>query len=100
MSINRTTVSPLQPVQETVALSRARGNAFVIAGPERALGDTACLRRLTWEGIGGLCARLRVDMNVLADLDLELLDQLTGGYRSPSVRELLSRLSQALGGGS
>lgn len=78
----------------------AGGNAFVIAGPERALGDTAYFRRLTWEGIGGLCARLRVDMDVLEGLDLELLDQLTGGYRSPSVRELLMTLSQALGGGS
>jgi hypothetical protein len=39
-------------------------------------------------------------MDVLEGLDLELLDQLTGGYRSPSVRELLRKLAQALGGGS
>ncbi|MBD3369003.1 hypothetical protein GF402_01415 [Candidatus Fermentibacteria bacterium] len=76
------------------------GDAFVIAGPERALGDTLYSRRLSWEGISGLCARLRIDMELLEGLDLELLGELTRGYRSPQVRELLDKLRKALGGES
>lgn len=73
-------------------------NTFLIAGRERALGDTLLTRQLRWKGVSGLCSSLRVDLDVLKDLDLVMLRELSEFYRSPKLRKYLRNLQQALGG--
>lgn len=73
-------------------------STFLIAGPERALGDTLFSRQLEWQGITGLCSSLRVDLGVLESLDLGLLRELVEFYRSPELRKFLRNLVKALGG--
>ncbi|OPL19090.1 MAG: hypothetical protein AVO35_12510 [Candidatus Aegiribacteria sp. MLS_C] len=73
-------------------------NVYMIAGIERALGDTLYFRQSEWRGISGLCDELRIDMSVLEELDITLLGKLEEFYRSRSVRLLLRRLLSALGG--
>lgn len=73
-------------------------DVYMIAGVERALGDTLYFRKPEWRGISGLCDELRIDMNVLEELDTTLLGQLGEFYRSGTVRQLLRKLLSALGG--
>ncbi len=76
------------------------GRPAFVASPERALADTVHSRELTWEGIIGLCERLRIDVSNVYDLDTNALRELAGIYRSPGVRVFLSELLGALEGKS
>ena len=91
---------PVRPENLLAGVTRLKlqGLPSLVAMPERALGDIAHSRRLTWEGIIGLCHRLRTDMENLQDLDTELLRELSGIYRSPGTRRFLSGLLEALTG--
>jgi hypothetical protein len=75
------------------------GHALV-ASPERAIGDVAYDRKLNWEGILGLCARLRTDVSNLNNLNLVDLREIALIYRSGKARNFLTRLAGALDGGS
>ena len=73
-------------------------DCFLMAGPERALGDTLLSRKPKWQGITGLCSSLRIDLELLEGLDLNLLKELSNFYRSPELRQYLQNLQSALGG--
>lgn len=73
-------------------------NYFLIAGPERAMGDTLLSRKPRWQGITGLCSSLRIDIELLDGMDLNLLKELSSFYRSPELRHYLRNLQSALGG--
>jgi hypothetical protein len=75
------------------------GHALV-ASPERAIGDLAYDRKFNWEGILGLCARLRTDVSYLSGLNTDDLREIARIYRSAKARDFLSRLADALDGGS
>ncbi|MCD4708555.1 MAG: hypothetical protein K8S62_12555 [Candidatus Sabulitectum sp.] len=80
---------------ERISLS---GTHILIASRERALGDTVYRRGLEWEGIIGLCEQLRTDVSYIYGLDLRILRELSGVYRSARTKTVLSSLANALGG--
>ncbi len=71
---------------------------ILIATPERAFCDLVCKRKLKWKGLIDLCEQLRIDITYIYNLDLEKLSLLSGIYKSPNVKTLLSKLLGALGG--
>jgi|GEM_PF-101284 len=76
----------------------SKGEAYLIAGTERALVDTLAARKPEWEGINALQAKLRIDSEFFEKLDLNLLDELVTVCRSRALRKYLNCLRFALGG--
>jgi hypothetical protein len=82
-------------------LREALPNGYtLVASPERAICDLAYDRKLSWEGILGLCAALRTDVSYLSEFNTDDLREIARIYRSAKARNFLSLLAGALDGGS
>ncbi len=79
---------------ERVELS---GQFALVARPLRALMDLVCLRKQAWQGIDWLIDGVRVDADVLRDVNGDELRALRHVYRQRRVQAFLKSLSGELG---
>ncbi|MBN1571322.1 MAG: hypothetical protein JXA73_26035 [Acidobacteria bacterium] len=72
------------------------GESFLMASPLKALADYVYAHRLDWVSAGPVIQSLRVDENLLAGINLEVVELLIDNYSSRLVRRFLKGLRKDL----
>jgi predicted transcriptional regulator of viral defense system len=78
-------------------ISAERGGAIFLATPLKALADLVYVQRCNWHSAAPVMESLRVEVESLAELSVELFDEVLFAYKPGRVSRVLSGLRKDLG---
>ena len=81
---------------ELVDRHQLDGQTVLVAKPCRALMDLVCLRKITWEDISWISEGLRIDLDMLRDINKEEMKTLQRVYKHKRVQEFISSLGHSV----
>jgi hypothetical protein len=73
-----------------------KGDAFLMAGPLKALADYVYVHKLDWKGLAPVVNSLRIEPESLESVSKDEFDSLSEGYRSKRVRRFIKGLKKDL----
>jgi hypothetical protein len=73
-----------------------KGDAFLMAGPLKALADYVYVHKQDWKGVAPVMESLRIEPDFLESISKEEFDSLSEGYRIKRVRRFLKGLKKDL----
>ncbi len=77
-------------------MEKEAGGSFLLASPLKALADYVYVHKCDWDSARPVIESLRVDEDLLAIIEAELVDRLRGNYSSRRVQRFLKGLRKDL----